>query len=75
MPLGVQTGVVVENAIENIGGFPRRTGNDLGGVDAKPVAEMGINADGLAVMTKVSGMVGTDQCAGRDGEALAVGRG
>ena len=28
---GSKAGVVVENAIEHVGGFPRRPGNDLGG--------------------------------------------
>ncbi len=68
MPLGAQAGVVIENAIENVGGFPGRTGDDLGGIDAESVTEMGINADGLVVMTEISGMVGTDECAGRDGD-------
>jgi hypothetical protein len=72
--LGVDAGVVVENAGENIGGLPRRAGDDLGAVYAKAIAEMAVDAHGPVVIAEVPRMIGADQGSRRRGKALAIGR-
>ena len=72
---GIEAGIVLEQAIKDVGRLPRGAGNELGGEDADPVADVGVDGDGLVVMAEVAGIVGTDQGSRRGPEALPVGGG
>ena len=72
--LGVDAGIVVKNAGEHIGGFPRRAGDDLCAVDAKAIADVAVDAHGSVVIAEVPRMIGADQGTRRRGKALAIGR-
>ena len=69
---GIQAGVVVEQAVENVGRLPRGAGDDLGGEDADAIADVGVDGDGLVVVAEVAGVVGADEGARRRAEALAI---
>jgi hypothetical protein len=47
---GIEAGVVLEQAVENIGRFPRSAGDELGREDADAVTDVGVDGDGLVVM-------------------------
>ena len=72
--LGVDARVVIENAGQYISGFPRRAGDDLGAVDAKPIAHVAVDAYRPVVIAEMPRMIGADQGTRRRGKALTIGR-
>ena len=69
---GGEAGVVVEQAVENVGRLPRGTGDHLGGEDRDPVTDVSVNGYGFVVVAEVSGMVGADEGARWCSESLPV---
>lgn len=62
---GIEAGVIVEQAVKDVGHLARCTGDELRCEDADAVADMSVDRDGLVVMTEVPGIVGANEGARR----------
>ncbi len=67
-----QNRVVVKQTIKDIESLARATGNDLRAEDGILVGDVGVDADGLLVITVVSRVIRSQEAAGPHAKALGI---
>ena len=71
----LQNRVIFKQTIKDVEGLARAARNHLGAENGILIGDVSIDADGFLAITVISRVIGSQQAAGSDAEALGIGRG